>query len=292
MKKFKLFIILFLLISSHEILPENKKLTVDKTLAVIYHPDGTSVILQSDLKPGLEGVERTIKEVVLDRLFALDGEINLKITISPKDVDTHLIQVQEANKWTQEDTLKIFKDMGYTKDEACEQLRLRLLIDNTIDYRVKSKVIVDKKDIEKFYNANPIQEEASFTIAQAFVPFDIGSKAIKKANIEDAIESGEILNLVEWGAPLELKANQFAQDKSFIKELEPGKVVILSETDDGINLLRLISKKTERLVPLAERVNAITNELGKERYNKVFNDYKSELLAKAHVKYLTDTVEI
>lgn len=263
----------------------------DKILAIIYHTEGSYIILQSDMKPNLDGRPRNLKDLVLERLMLLDAT-NLKITVTDADVDRYLAQIQKQNNLTKADLSKAFRETGFTFEQGIEQLRNSLVINSILDYRVKNKAVVDKKEIEKYYNDNPIYQDAEYVIAQATIPFE-GSPDKKKIKIDNAIKSGEIINIVAWDDPIKLKDDEFAPEKAYIKDLDAGSIVKLEETRDSLTLLRLISKTTKVLVPLEERERDITNILGKEKFDKALKEYHTSLLnpedkvlGKFQIKYL------
>lgn len=289
--KFSIFIIIFISITNVLLFKAHGSdlYTIDKTLAVIYHPESTSIILQSDLRPGLDGISKTVNQVVLDGLMKLDAQ-KLKINIGEAEIDRYLAQVQKQNNLSLEDTIKLFKQMGYTYEQGREQLKNMQLIDTLLDYRVKGKVVIDSKDVEKYYTDHPAYEEGYFTVAQAFVSFAGSSKHIKKALVNQAIESQEILTTTKWNKPFQLKSEDFAKEKEYIKELAQGSVVILNEDDDGITLLHLISKQPKKLISLEERRKEITGILSQERFEKVLKEYQDKLIADSHIKYIDSPI--
>lgn len=259
--------------------PKSKFETIDRVLAVIYHHEGSVPILQSDLRPGIDAIPRTLKDVILEKLMVLDAQ-TLKVTISDADVDRHLAFVQKEQKLTKEDTIELFKSMGYTFREGMDQLKTKLMIKDVIDYRVRNKVIIDKKDIEDFDNKNPL---CTYKVSRAFVPFEDASPALKKIKIEEAIASGEILNLVDWMQPIELSDSDFSEEKAQLKSLEAGSIAMIDETKNGIGLFRMIEKKR---TPVEEREREIMNIIGQERFVKEMQNYEKKLLDSSKVKYI------
>ena len=258
--------------------------TADRILAIINHIEDTVLILQSDLRPDLNDKVPTLNDTILRELIVLDSK-KLKIPISDAEVDRHLARVQEQLKMTRDDLMAFFKQKGLTLEQAKAELKKTLLIETTIDHRVKSKSYVSNGDIEKYNNEHPL---IFYEIKQAQVPFTFGSKVIQRAVIDRAIESGEILTSVQWLGPFTLKDEDFSQDKNYIKELAPGTVVKVQETDEALSLIQLVEK---RVVPLAVRKRDITNLLGRERYMKALDDYYDGLLKDAHISYLVQPEE-
>lgn len=276
MKNLKKISILFLLTF---ITTECKRTTVDKALALIYHSEGTSIILQSDLRPDLSDQTPTLKDALLKELIILDAK-KYKITVTDADIDRHLARIQESLKKTREDLAEFFKERGYSFEQAKKELEKGLLIEMTVSERVRSKAFVSESTVKKYYEEHPIVD---YTIRQAFVPYGYGSKAIMRATIDKQIESGTIDSVVSWGDPVVLKETDIAPEKAFIKELQPGHAAKINEAEDGIMVLKIESKQK---LPYDLQKKQIMQELGAEKQKKALDEYMEGLLARAHVRYL------
>lgn len=245
--------------------------TVDKVIAIIYHSDGSELILQSDLRPDLSDAIPSLEDVVLKKLIILDGK-KLKIPVSDAEVDRHVARVQEQLKMTREDLTAFFKERGFSFEDGRKELEKNLLIETTIEQRVKSKAFVPQTEIEKYHKEHPL---TFYDVKQRFIPFDFGSKAIQRAVIDRDIESGALAQEGDWGNELTLKDADISFEKAFIKELEPGAVVRIQETDEGTSLLQMIRK---RETPFEERKQEIQMALARERYMKALQEYYDSLL--------------
>jgi peptidyl-prolyl cis-trans isomerase SurA len=258
---------------------------INKTLALVYTPEEKSLVLLSDLRPGLDGAPKTEEHIILDRLMLADAK-KLKMSISEAEVDRHLAKVESQYKLTREQTKELFKNMGYTYEEGRAQLRDIQIREQVKEYRLKSKAMVGKKEVEDYYKEHPQYQEASYTLAQGVVSFKGSSRSIKKAMVQQAIESGDIKTMVQWGPPITLKENEFAQDKVYLKELEAGSVRQLQENEEGITLVQIVAKTTKRLLTFEERVPEISAMLGKDRGAQALEDYKKNLFASARIKHI------
>lgn len=268
-----------------EKIDKNSRFNVaDKTLAIIYNQGESTVVLKSHLRPGLEGLPRTLKDVIFEKLMIFDAQ-NLKIAITEADVDRHLLQVQKQFKLSLDETIKLFKQMGYTYEEGRDQLKTKLMIENIIEYRVKSKIILDKKIVQQYYDEHPKYQEATSEVCQAFYRFGESSPALTTIKIENAIHEGTIDNFVKWGTPFFLKENEIASEKEFIKKLNPGEVSIINKTEEGIFLIKLVSKTPRYLISLQERETEIMNIIGQELFAKKFEEYRKKLLEEARIKF-------
>lgn len=256
--------------------------TVDKILAIIYHPNGSHLILQSDLTSSIDQITIPQEEVILRKLIEIDAEI-MQVNISDDDIDRLWARRQKELNLTQEQLLEKIKP--YTLEQAREELKKNIILQNMIDYRVRTKIIIDKNDIEKYYKENPIYQEASYTISQSTVELNVSSETIKKIKLQKAIESGEIDKLAHWGPAIEIKDSQIAADKAHIKNLNIGDIITFeNNSDNSINLIKLISKSEPRLLEYKEREEEIYNLLYQEKFEKIFNEYKDKLFGQYEIE--------
>ena len=261
-----------------------KRIVADKALAIIYHNEGKIIISQSDLNPDLFSDQPLpLQEVILRHLIVLDSK-KYKIVVSAAEIDRHIARIQESLKKTREELTAFFTERGFTYEQAEGEIERSLLVENTISERVRSKALVPESAIRKHYNENPVID---YSVKQAFVPFGLGSKAITRATIDREIESGTIGSGLEWSDALVLKEKDIAQEKAFIKELKPGMVTRVQETEEGISLLQLVSKTQ---VPYEVLKPQITSELGMKNYKKAQQEYFDGLFAQAHIRYLDKSV--
>jgi hypothetical protein len=266
--------------------------TVDKILAICYTPEGVSVIAQSDLRPGIDGMPRQLKDIVLNRLMFLDNKKLKKSkeeseTEQKADDDRYLARIQKQFKLTHDDVVKLFKDMGYTFEEGMAELRSMRVIDGVLDIRVRSKVLIDKKDIEAYCEKNPTFHPAVYTVSIAAIPVDPRlTKAEQTEKIEQARKSPAELSGLDWSEPIEQSEADIASEKAFIKEVQPGDVIIFEETPQEIKLLKMISKKPAVLISCEERTKEVNNILGKQKFEKALEKYHEDLWAQAHVRYI------
>lgn len=260
-----------------------KKQTADRVLAIIYHEDGSKLICQSDVGPDLSGQPQYFRDVVLKELVLLDAKA-LKIPIDNGETDRHLARVQEQLGKSREELTDYFKSNGRTFDEAKKELEKNLLMEKTIDHRVKGKAFVSKSELEKEYNDNPLWR---YEVSQAFVPLNGGSRAIHNAVIDDDIESGAIFTSVEWSSPVSVTENDIAPEKAHIKTMTPKSIAKIEDDESGITLIQMHSKAR---VPFEELKIKITNKLGRERYIKALEEYYKTLIKNAHIRYIDKNV--
>jgi parvulin-like peptidyl-prolyl isomerase len=275
------FIIKAYKLSSHN----SKRRTIDKIVAIIYHTEGKSIILQSDLKPGLDGISKPLEQLINERLILMEAK-KLKVEVDEDQVNRYLAQIQKHNNLTQDDIKRIFKEAGFSYKEGIENLRIIQTIELMLENRVKSKVFIDKKEIEEYYKNNPLYEEGKYKVSQLFIPFEGGSKTLKRIKIQKDIESKKIAEDKNWTEPILFTDKDFSEDKKYIMDLEKGDITISNESDRGFHLIQMVDKSERRLVSLESRYKEISNIIGKEKYDKALESYYKSLRKSAIIKYI------
>jgi len=258
--------------------------TIDKTLSIIYHPEGDIPVLKSDLNSGFEG-KKSLEAVIFDRHVELDGKV-LKVEIPEEDIHRHLAHVQKIYNLTKDDTVKYAKDMGLTYEQFQVELGKGLLRERVLGYRLKGSASNDKEEVEAYHLNNPVYKEALYTIKNAFIPYGSNSPSLMKIRIEDAVLDGSIDKVASWSSSIELKETQIAADKDFIKTLEVGKCVVANTTDKGVALIKLFAKEPSRMLTFEEREPEIKTILMRSKQEKGFTEYKDKLYATSTIKYM------
>lgn len=264
---------------------------IDEILATIYHPQKEEVISRSDLRPGLDGIQRELDDIIFEKLILIDAQRLHIDEMSDEEVNRLLVSIQESNKLTRDQIVEAFKQSGFTEEEGRNELKKGEIVRRMMQYRIKDKMIVDKEDIESYYNEHPESTPGSLTISQTIINFtteekkDSNLKAKKLKSINSAIESKDILNILDWDTPFEIQEEELPEDKVYLKDLAAGSVVKIKETDDSITLLHVVAKKPSGNVPLEEREQAISELLREQRYKNAYKEYKQSLLDSVFIKY-------
>lgn len=274
----RMYIFLALLISS----VLTGRILVDEVVAVIQHGEGAMIITRSDVRPGLDGMPRTLRDVVLEYLMVLDAQ-KLKITISDEDVDRFLMQLQKQNGLTKTAIERLFEQLGYTYQEGREQLRVKQMIETIVDFRVKSdkRLMIEEQDVSAAYQAHPVYEPIHFTLRQVYLEkSEYSPEAIQK------IIEAKNFDALPWEEPFDLDEQDLADDKQFLKTAEIGSLVDQDTDDQGVELTQLVARTTPRLRSFQERRAEIEMELRKERYFMILREYEEKLLKQGHITFM------
>lgn len=278
----KKYISLFLLLVSFHINAE--LFLIDRIDTVIFGLEGTEIITRSDVeRPSLTGAKRELDEIVFERCMLLDAK---KHKVMPDDdaVDKYLANIQRENNLSQEQLKGVFGSAGYSFDEGREQLRNMQAANTMLDFKVRSNLLVPKKEIEKYYNEHPEYAQPKYKLAYALIPF-LGDQDEQEAQLKSAIKKGKELSDVTWAKPFWVEKDDIAQEKQFIYSMNPGEIKLVKSTR-GFELYKLNAKKERELRPLEERIVEISDILRKPRYGELMDAYQQELFSKNSIVHL------
>jgi len=273
MKRFLIFLIFFTGNAQQKL--------IDEIVAIIYTGEKQVVIAHSDIRPGLDGMPRSIRQIILEHLMIIDGE--KLITVTEEDIDRFISHLQKENNLTQDAVKSLFRELGCTVEEGRELLRKRQIIDGILGYRVREdkNLNVTRQDALDYYAAHPESKEATFTLAQTFVP----QEKMSKNELLRLKKLGKLGDTLSWDAPFTLKQSELAADRQFIINEPVGAIVEFEEVDGGFDITRLVSKTSAQTVPVEEYFDEIMNYLRQERYRECLENYYSMLLSKYTIRF-------
>lgn len=255
---------------------------LDKICVVVFSEESTEIITQSDLeRPGLDGSPRSLNDLILEKLVFADAK-KMKIVADEEAVDRHLMSVQKDNNLTLDQLKEIFKSAGYSYEEGRAQFGVMTTVNSMLDFKIRSRLMIPEKEITAYYDEHPEIEEAQYKLVKTIVPYadDREQQQIKLNPPSKSTIAG-----LAWSEPFWITQSELAEDKQFITSLPAGAVAAPQETPEGFELFRMIERKEERLKPLLDRYQEITEALRKPRYDKLFAEYKKELFDNASLVY-------
>ena len=260
---------------------------VDKIQAVVFAQDGTKIITQSETnRTSLDGRVRTLEDLVNEMLMILDAQ-KFKMVADDQMIDRHLAAVQRENNLSLEDLKQIFKASGYTFEEGREQFGMISVINQLLDFKIRSRLIVPEKDVVAYYNAHPQEIDAQYEVEYAVIPYDHAlNKDEQLQELEHLLKTKSFEKHISWQAPYWIEENELAEDKKFITQLAVGQVSKPTQGSEGFELFRLKAKKERHNKSLDDRYREISEFLRKPRYEQLLNEYKEQLRANSAVLYL------
>lgn len=282
-----LFILLFSLTLSCKVdeLPADTFL-IDTIQAVVFASEGTEIITMSDVeRPNLSGSPHTCDDIIFERLVFLDAK---KHRIMPDEdaLDAYLAAIQREHNLSPDELDDIFISAGYTgRDEGRKQLQIMQTIDAMLGFKIRSNLIVPRREVEKYYNVHPEIVEALYVLERAFIPFSStkSKEQQRKELVCFAAQTGKGINGVQWSDHFTIQHSDIAAGKSFIFSMQVGNISQPEEIDGGFELFRLKEKNEERLLTLDERYRDIADILRRPRYEELVEEYKKKLFEGASV---------
>lgn len=260
---------------------------LDGIAATVFAQEGTRIITQSELeRRSLDGQERSLEDLIYEQLMLLDAQ---KFKMEPDDeqIDKHLESVQRDNNLTLDQLKTIFTNAGYSYEEGRQQFGVISLINQLLDFKIRSRLIVPEKEVVAFYNENPEIQDTGYLVRRALVPFDaMQTRAEQQADIERYVHGRNGFISIDWQEPFWIEKNEIAENKKFIMAMKPEDISDPVETTEGFELFQLQEFRPERLKTLDERYQTISDQLRRPKYEQLLNDYKKQLMDGASILYL------
>jgi hypothetical protein len=290
MKKHMLVLLLFVssVVCANQIeeIDTSNFVLLDQIEVVIYGQEDVEIITKSDIdRPSLGGGFRTKEEIIFEREVFLDA----KKHHLPQDedaIDAYLVQVQRDYNLSEKDLENIFTSSGYTIEEGRQQLQVLQTVNTMLDIKIRSNLIVPRKDVEEYYKNNLVVIEATYTLERAFVaqskkisPDAQYNVLVKYAN------TGKGVSGIVWGDPFTINHSDVAESKQFIYTMEPGQISLPQEVAGGFEMFRLLEKTLETVKSLEESYREIVDILRRPKYEELMENYRQLLLNSASVVY-------
>ena len=258
-----------------------ERFMIDKIESVIYGPEETSIVTSSDLaRIGLDGQRRTKDKLVFELLVYQDAKkYNI---VDEKLVDRYIEAIQAQHNLSLDDLKKMFYEYGYTYEEGREQLAMFNTINQLLDFKVRSKVIIPEKEVKAYFDAHPKHQEESYHLQRIFMPIEVGVGAAEQESIKKDIAQkakiGQNIAGAEYANPFWIENPDLSPDKKqFIPKLNIGESSTPQYYDGGFELFTLLDRKEKKLIPFEQRYREIVDTLRAPLFEKLFDDYKKSL---------------
>ncbi|HLW73263.1 MAG TPA: peptidylprolyl isomerase [Candidatus Babeliales bacterium] len=260
---------------------------LDQIEVVIYGQEDVEIITKSDIdRPSLGGGFRTKDEIIFEREVLLDAKKH-HLPQDDEAIDAYLVQIQREHNLSEKDLENIFTSSGYTIEEGRQQLQAMQTVNTMLDVKIRSNLIVPRRDVEEYYKNNPIVVEATYTLERAFVPQSkkMSSEAQHNVLIKYA-KTGKGVSGVTWGDAFTINHSDVAPSKHFIYTMEPGQISQPQAMNGGFEMFRLVEKTPETVKSLEESYRDIVDILRRPKYEELMENYRQFLLKSASVVYL------
>lgn len=261
---------------------------LDKIEVTIYGDEGVQIITKSDLERlSIDGQERTKEDIILERLMFLDAQ-KMHMVQGDEAVDAYLNNIQREHNMNRGQLEYLFANSGYSYEEAREQLRILYAVNSIIDFKIRSRLIVPEQDVVAYYKSHPVLIQSTYQIQRGTIllPSDESQQLTFKKDVEEWCKTGKGAFTPEWDESFWIEKGDIAETKKFITTLPVGVCVVSGQTDEGLELFKLVDKKEEREQLLEERYREITDILRRPKFEEMLADYKKQLRESASIVYL------
>lgn len=253
---------------------------LDEIVVVIYGKEAVGIITKSDIdRPGLNGEQRTLDDLIFEHLVFLDAKAH-GITVSDDEVDRYLETIQRDNNLTHENLEQIFAASGYTFEEGRELFKRMQTVSMMLDFKVRSKLIIRRKDVQKYYDEHPEYQEAEYLISRAVVD------NATQQDVTTWLADDACAHKISWSSPVWLQESEIAQDKLSITKLKTNEIITITKSHNSVELYKLLEKKERRLRDIDERFHEISRILQRPYYEQLMQEYKDSLKQQMTVSYL------
>lgn len=258
----------------------------DRIEAIIEGPVDIEKVSTSDVKRrGFDGGNHTLDDIIDERLRDQRGN-ELKIEVNDDDINRYLMQLSNGAPMDKEYLSNVARAHGYTLDEFYDELKRLYRSNQVLDYDVHSRMDIPEGDINKYYEDNPIMEEAVYYIQTTYVPWEEGKteqQQYRELN-DPKLRAGKQF---EWTIPVDLKESEIEEDQEFILKMKKGHIHVVQDVD-GFTLYKLHDYMPQKAQKLEKRKQDILNELREKRFHELIADLKKDLREQAHVYYMNE----
>ena len=263
----------------------------------------TSEELRSESGEDFFKIREEILDLIIDEKIIKAKVVELGMEVTKNEVDEYIEYRKEVLKMTQEDLIKKLEDEGMSYESFYNSMKLDLERSNIIDSEIRSKLIITEDDMLDYYKQHreDYLKEAKVHIASIFLTSDAVT-----ADIESMKQKGkEILERLKNGEKFDVLAKEFSDgpgaedggDLGFIpvSQIDPRIYAVIKDMDVGdvsdlvirgnsIQIIKLIEKMEDQLVPFEEVKDGIYQAMYNEEIEKRYQSWVEELRDGYYVK--------
>lgn len=259
----------------------------DQIELVIFGESDVEIVTKADMvRPSFGGGSKTQEQLIFEKSVLLDAKKH-NVPCDEETIDTGMDQMKREYNLSQDDLEAIFNESGYTMQEGRDQFRDMHMINMMFDAKVRSHLIIPRKEIDAYCSEHPESIEATYTLERFFVPFVPGKteqeqrKAIVRTLKTKGIEGLATTSRIEFV----LNHSEIAPSKRFIYSMKLGSVAGPFALSDGFELFRLTDKVEEHLKTVEERYHEVADILRRPKYEKLMQEYRDYLMKNISIIY-------
>jgi len=229
----------------------------------------------------------------------------LGIHVEDTEISSTIERVKQNNFFTDETLRQKLAENGMTMDHYRRNIREQILRAKLIDYKVKSNIIITKKDIQSYYNDHHEEYAGVTKYHLRNIIMQTPGYGEEKQSVLERMET--ILTRLQQGeafadlavtyseSPIAEKGGDIGLFKpedldesigNALEKIKPGEFTDIIDTDLGYQIFYLEEIVTTDGIPLEKASPAIEETLYKQELEKKFKDWISDLKKEAHIQII------
>lgn len=250
-----------------------------------------------------------VREDMLNQLIdqkLTDQEIaRYKLNVSDNEIDQAIERIKKTNSLTDEGFRAALEREGMSMEAYRQRMKEQLLRANLLNKEVKSKIVITREDVRKYYDEHP----DLYKVTQSYVLETILSRPEpSRADISNAVSRNALetlLPLLRSGKPFsdivstvqqpgldlrQIELGEYRLDvmapeiRDTVTRLKPGDYSEVIETDQGFQVFRVLEIRKNAGKTLEEATIEIEDKLYREILDARFNKWLQELRKKSVIK--------
>ena len=301
-----------------------ERLVVDRIVAVVNDEIITLYDLNLTLKPYEKNIEALDypPEERRETLFKLRSDLLSKLvdekladqqikkynlTISNQEIDLTIERMKESRSYSDEDLRAGLAEQGLTMEEYRENLKKQLLRGKLVNREVKSKIVITRGEIEKYYNEHrdKYAGETKYHLWNISIRFsqmtDESQKQIafgKMNTVLSQLKQGRTFESFAAEAPDSPESPEGTdlglyrldelsrQLRNVVTDMKAGEYSSILETDRGYQILYVQKILVTDPKSLSDVEAEIEDVLYNEAIDNRYNTWLSELRKRSHIKII------
>ncbi|MCJ7818647.1 MAG: SurA N-terminal domain-containing protein [Syntrophales bacterium] len=262
-----------------------------------------TVETQAGVKPkgqDAKKMQREMLEALIDRKLAKAEAKRRGIVVSDKELDAAMAQSKQRNNIADDETFaKGLAQAGLSIKEFKQQLADQMTQERLMVVMVGTKASVTDTEVRRLYDQQFKKGGTQVHIVTLRMPFPPGATEAQKDETKQKAE--DILTAVKRGESLVGAAGKFSLRPSdvgfvaqsdldprlaeYLEKLKPKEVAPIL-TQDGIQLMQVVARRSGEARPFEEAAPQIRRILQQQEMEKYFAEWVKTLRDKAHVKIM------
>ncbi|MDA3895664.1 MAG: SurA N-terminal domain-containing protein [Desulfobacteraceae bacterium] len=237
-----------------------------------------------------------------------DQEIrNSGIFVDEREIDNAIEQVKAMNYYSDEDLRRALTASGVSMEEYREEIKHQILRNKLVNIKIKSKIIVTDTDIKSYYDNHPEKyaSKQKYQLRNILMTYPVTMDTQSKQAVYSRMEG--VLRQLGEGATFQEMAQEISEAMNAsdggslglfsldelnvniaeaIKDLNPGDVSLITDTDQGYQIFLVEKKEETGGQALSEVTEEISQLLYEESVNEKFQSWVEHLREDAHIKII------